>query len=56
MDTPDIGKHVRDLIGGLMLEIATHKATAEQREALIEKLAAEVAALTKVPDAGRTEP
>lgn len=33
MTTPDVGKHLRDLSGGLILELAAAKARIEQLEA-----------------------
>lgn len=32
MDTPDISKHLRDMVGGLVLELATAKAVIEQQD------------------------
>lgn len=35
--TPDVGKHLRDLIGGIVMELATAKALIEaQEQALAE--------------------
>lgn len=38
MNAPDIGKHLRDLAGGLLLELATAKARIEQLEAEVKAL------------------
>lgn len=38
MEHPDVGKHVRDIAGGLLLELATAKARIEQLEAEVKKL------------------
>ena len=31
MDAPDIGKHLREMVGGLVIDLATAKAVIEQQ-------------------------